>query len=106
MDSNVFDQPEPNTGQLTFAEAMNLLGLCRRYESRDHAFNDREVFWRRDEIEVADGYFGGGTASVYIHADFGGGTFYGDEARKLVERGSSAVIGRNDETGPDDYRGE
>jgi len=105
MDHNVFDDPEPNTGALTFEEASNLLGMCQRFESRDHAFNEREVFWRRGENEVADGYFGGGSAEVFIAADFGGGVFKGDEARKLAERGTNPVIGRNDETGPDEYRG-
>jgi len=105
MDHNVFGQPEPDTEPMTFERASNLLGVCTRYESRDHAFGDREVFWRRGEVEVADGYFGGGDAEVFIHEDFGGGAFKGDEARRLAERGSMVVLGRNDETGPDEYRG-
>jgi len=105
VDNNVFSNETPNTGALTFEEAKNLLGMCKRYESRDHAFNDREVYWRRNGEEVADGYFGGGTGEVYIHEEFGGGTFIGEEARALVARGIDPEIGRNDETGPDFYAG-
>ena len=106
MDSNVFDQdraPEP----MTLEYAKNLLGLCTRIELRDHAFSDREICWRRGDVEVAEGYFGGGTAQVFIHAEFSGGaTFEGDDARVLSVRGTNVVIGRNDETGPDEYGGQ
>lgn len=98
---NVFE----NT-PLTLQDAIKLLGRCTRYESRDHAFGDREVFWRDiDGEEVADGYFGGGSANVYIHEQFGGGAFEGSDARNLVQCGRDSVIGRNDETGPDYYEG-
>jgi len=106
MTSNVFNQGEPNTGPMTLEYASNLLGMCTRYELRDHAFGDREVSWLRGDVEVADGYFGGGTAEVHIHIDFsGGGSFTGEDAYKLVERGSEVRMERNDETGPDEYRG-
>ena len=105
MDSNVFDQPEPNLGPLTFEQASNLLGMCQRGELRDHAFGDRELFWVRSGVEVASGYFGGGKMEVWINEDFGGGTFEGEEAKKLSVRGSNVKIERNDETGPDRYDG-
>lgn len=107
MDSNVFDQPEPNTGPMTLEYASNLLGMCKRFELRDHAFGDRELCWFREEVEVADGYFGSGGCEVHIHAEFGGGgSFIGEAAKQLATRGKEAVYERNDETGPDDYRGE
>ena len=104
-DNNVFDNEPPNTGTLTVEEAAALLSRCKRFESRDHAFNDREVYWRLGEAEVAEGYFGGGSGEVYIHEEYGSGTFTGDEARMLVQRGQDPQIGRNDETGPDFYAG-
>jgi hypothetical protein len=105
VDNNVFNNEPHTPGPLTFEEAMKLLGSCKRYESRDHYFNDREVYWSRGDSEVAEGYFGGGSGSVYIHEEFGGGSFIGEEARELATRGSDPEIGRNDETGPDFYAG-
>lgn len=107
MDSNVFDAPEPDTGPMTLEYASNLLGLCKRMELRDHAFSDREVCWFRGDTEVASGYFGGGTAEVWINSEFnGGGTFKGEDAKKLADRGQEVLIERNDETGPDEYGGQ
>jgi hypothetical protein len=91
---------------MTLEEAKQFLGRHKRYESRDHYFGDREIVWvDEDEEEVAGGYFGGGSKSVWIHEEHGGGSFEGDEAKELVTFGKSVVIGRNDETGPDDYTG-
>jgi hypothetical protein len=84
---------------MELSEAKAMLNLCVRGESRDHAFGDMEVFWTRDGEDVADGYFGGGTADVYIQ----GTTFHGSEAHELRRCGAVGVIGRNDETGPDEY---
>lgn len=104
-DHNVFDQDaEPRNG-LTFEEAKDLLRKCERRELRDHAFGDREVCWMMGDDEVAEGYFGGSTRNVYIHEEYGGGTFDGIDAKALVECGSSASFERNDETGPDYYGG-
>jgi hypothetical protein len=92
---------------MTFEEAKEILGRCERLESRDHYFGDREVYWVLDDRDVADGYFGGGTASVYINAedDSDRGEFHGEEARELAKCGAKVTIGRNDEVGPDEYRG-
>lgn len=107
-DSNVFDEGqagEPTNG-LSLQDAIKLLGRCTRYENRDHYFGDREVFWRDiDGEEVADGYFGGGSADVFIHEEYGGGSFKGSNAKALVTVGKNTVFGRNDETGPDYYGG-
>jgi len=105
MERNVFTNEPPSTEPMTFEQAKNLLGMCRRLENRDHYFSDREVYWKRGESEVAEGYFGGGEASVYILEEFGGRAFSGQEALDLSKCGASAVIGRNDETGPDYYGG-
>jgi hypothetical protein len=105
VDKNVFDNEEPTLGPFTYEQALNLLGLCERGELRDHAFGDREVFWIRNGVEVAGGYFGGGNADVWINEEFGGGSFKGNEARELAARGSNVKIERNDETGPDTYEG-
>ena len=104
-DRNVFTNEVPSTEPMSFAEAKNLLGLCKRLENRDHYFSDREVFWVRGDVEVAEGYFGGGDASVYIHEEFGGRSFHGQEALDLSKVASIVEIGRNDETGPDEYGG-
>jgi hypothetical protein len=95
---NVFEQN-------TFEKAKALLKTCHRGELRDHAFGDREVFWMQGETEVASGYFGGTTQEVYIHEEFGGGSFQDHEALELAEQGSDVIITRNDETGPDYYGG-
>jgi len=98
------------TDQFEIAKA--LLSKCVRYESRDHYFGDREVYWVLEEddkkTDIADGYFGGGTATVHIMesaVDADLATFHGTQARELAKCGSKTVIGRNDETGPDQYRG-
>ena len=91
--------------------AKELLGLCIRYENRDHAFGDREVFWKEnenDQHDVAEGYFGGGDAEVCIISTTTDETvmkFTGNEARELGRCGRIVHIGRNDETGPDRYEG-
>ena len=105
MERNVFKNEPPSVEPMTFAEAKNLLGLCKRFESRDHFFSDREVFWKRAGREVAEGYFGGGSADVYIHEEYGGRSFHGQEAKELVKCGKEVEIGRNDEVGDDIYGG-
>ena len=103
---NVFDNEEPRTEPMTFEEAKQFLAKCKRMESRDHTFGDREVYWTKDDVEVADGYFAsGGIASVYVFTEQVGSSFRGEEARELVKCGVDVVIGRNDETGPDRYMG-
>lgn len=84
---------------MELSEAKATLNLCVRGECRDHAFGDVEVFWTRDGEEVADGYFGGGTASVHVQ----GTSFQGSEAHELRACGAEGEIGRNDETGPDEF---
>jgi hypothetical protein len=105
MERNVFTNEQPIPEPMTFEQAKNLLGMCKRFELRDHAFGDREVYWKREDVEVGEGYFGGGSSEVYINEEFGGVTFRGEEARALSKCGIDVTIGRNDETGPDIYRG-
>ena len=105
MERNVFKNEPPSVVPMTFAEAKNLLGLCKRYENRDHYFSDREVYWTRAGREVAEGYFGGGSADVYIHEEYNGRAFHGQEALELSKVGKEVEIGRNDTAGDDIYGG-
>lgn len=91
-------------------DARTLLKMCHRHELRDHAFGDRQVFWtagpNTDDPLVAEGYFGGGSAEIWIHEDWGeNGAFTGDYAKRLSACGETGVIGRKDVTGPDFYMG-
>jgi hypothetical protein len=104
MENNVFAMPEPSTGPMTFEDAKKILNSCTRYESRDHSFGDREIYWTREDVEVAEGYFGGGDADVFILIPEQK-VFRGEQARELAKCGAIVHIGRNDETGPDNYRG-
>lgn len=95
---------------MTFEQAKKFLEQCVRYELRDHYFGDREVVWKRAENgeDVADGYFGGGSNTVYIMedaVDFDLVQFTGQEARELGKCGRVAHIERNDTAGPDYYEG-
>lgn len=87
---------------MEFSEAKEVLTGCVRSELRDHAFGDAEVFWERDGVEVAGGYFGGGHTDVWFVGEIEG-EFKGDEARELRKCGTKGPVDRNDETGPDDY---
>lgn len=90
---------------MNLKEAGELLDGATREELRDHAFGDAEVFWTKDGIEIANGFFGGGSANVYFKAEEGeaGVTFEGNEARELREKGDLVGVSRNDETGPESY---
>lgn len=85
---------------MELSQAKEVLNGCVRDELRDHAFGDVEVFWMRDGEEIASGYFGGGTRQVYLA---GGNTFNDAEALELKMCGTSGVVNRNDETGPDTF---
>jgi hypothetical protein len=91
--------------------ALLLLSVAKRSELRDHAFGDREVFWdldlvaaedfSREEGSVAGGYFGSGSASLWmVHSTL---SWSGEVARDLAKLGGLGVIERNDSTGPDTY---
>lgn len=89
---------------MTLEEAKELLDKCDRGEQRDHAFGDTEITWWLDGKEVAGGYFGGGSANVWIdHQEFRA-AFKGEVAQQLRKCGAKTVIERNDETGPDEYQ--
>lgn len=81
--------------------AKTLLNECVREELRDHAFGDVEVYWMKDDKEVATGYFSGGMASVGFTEEVF--NFDGDDARMLRPCGSEGAVERNDETGPDNF---
>lgn len=79
-----------------------ILSDCVRSELRDHAFGDMEVFWYKGQNSIAEGYFGGGHASVSLGptAAF---NFKGEDAHVLKECGTLTHVERNDETGPDKF---
>lgn len=83
--------------------AKTLLRGCVRSELQDHAFGDAEVFWTEGETEVATGYFSRGIESVSITVPDGQAIFTGETARELRTCGVEGTIGRNDETGPDEF---
>lgn len=96
---------------MDLSDAQKFLGGTIRHELRDHAFGDAEVFWTKDDKEVAGGYFGGGNASVWIRDKELDQTmqepamhFDGEAARELRKCGTVGHIERNDETGPDEYQ--
>lgn len=98
------------TNDESFEYAKWLLAQCDRTECWDHYFGDREVYWTYNNTYVADGYFGAGSANVYVlditaPTDQDRFTFRGEQARELARLGKTVSIGRNDETGPDEYRG-
>src|SRR5580765_8505534 len=74
-----------------------------RCELRDHVFGDAEVEWflKDGKTVVAHGYFGGESATFAFRD--GSARFDGADARALRDAGHEGSIGRNDETGPDDY---
>jgi hypothetical protein len=82
-------------------EAKKILDGCVRQENRDHAFGDKEVYWEKDGVVMAEGYFGNGTASVWM--DPVNCSFENADARSLMNCGTLGTVGRNDETGPDEY---
>lgn len=80
-------------------EAKELLNGCTRSENRDHAFGDAEVFWTKDGVQVAEGYFGNSMQQVmFDHV-----TIQGTTASELRDCGIEGHIERNDETGPEEY---
>ncbi len=84
--------------------AKNILAHAVKSECRDHAFGDCEVYWEIDGKEVAAGYFGGGSRSVSVFNDTDdSGHFEGAEADELRKIFAKEEIGRNDETGPDEF---
>jgi hypothetical protein len=95
---------------MDISEAKEKLNACERAELRDHAFGDTEVFWYKDGVLVANGYFSGTTADVWIESNHTLGdpnrvsiTFHGAESHELRKCGTEGPVSRNDETGPDDY---
>jgi hypothetical protein len=82
-------------------EAAALLNACTRIELRDHAFGDTEVVWRKDGVDIAAGYFSGVSSDVTFYGK--DGDFTGPNARELRKCGN-LIVGRNDETGPDEYQ--
>lgn len=84
---------------MDFAQAKELLSGCLREGLDDYAFGDSERGWWLDGEHIAEGYFGGGNASVTLLKE--NITFKGDEARQLKYCGSSprGSVRRNDSVG-------
>lgn len=80
-------------------EMKELLNGCTRSENRDHAFGDAEVYWTKNGVEIAEGYFSGSVQEVSIgHIPVRGTT-----ASELRYCGIEGHIERNDELGPEEY---
>lgn len=92
---------------LTLEQAKTLLNSCDRYELRDHAFGDVEVSWTKDDKDVASGYDGASSTSVYFHdgaCDEPTNVVFRDqEAIELLKCGTLRKVERNDSTGPDEF---
>lgn len=84
---------------MTLDEAIAFLSGCTRDELQDHAFGDAEIYWLKDGIEVADGYWGPAERAVHI----GDHVFRDPEVRRLFGCGTPGTIERNDATGPEEY---
>lgn len=70
-----------------------------REELRDHAFGDCEVYIMLNGEEVGCGYFGGGIAELHIFEVM----LKGEQARFFRDKITIGEVGRNDETGPDNF---
>ena len=79
----------------SFDDAKRLLSQCVRDELRDQAFGDAEVYWRKNDVEIATGYFGNSGSSV----GGPGWSLEGDPARALRFCGEAGLIERNDAQG-------
>lgn len=89
---------------MTLLEASDIIRLSTKFECRDHSFGDREVYWEKNGIEIASGYFG----SNNQHVTISGVRFTGQDAYALDRiacfRCKGSIV-RNDETGESIYRG-
>lgn len=104
MERNVFDMPEPKTTPMTLEDAKQILKVCTRFESRDHSFGDREIYWEIEGELIAEGYFSRDSRTVFMLLPEEV-SFTGSDAVELSRCAKIVNIGRNDETGPDEYRG-
>jgi len=83
-------------------EAQVLLNGCVRSELRDHAFGDTEVTWTNGNDLIAEGYFNGEKADVFL-IDPHEGIFKGSDAFILLRCGTDGVLERNDSIGPEEF---
>ena len=92
---------------VTFEQAKELLAGCERRELKDHAFGDREIYFTKDDKNVAEGYSGSGGPSIMIFGereDQEDAThFNGSEASELNGLGTYMGSERNDSTGPEEF---
>jgi hypothetical protein len=73
-------------------EARTLLSECTRSELRDEAFEDTEVFWHNDGVEVAGGFFNARAAYITITVNNTYSFLRDDDARSLRECGTLGVL--------------
>jgi hypothetical protein len=80
--------------------AREMLASSQRSELVDRAFGDREVYWCRSNVDVAEGYFGYRDYVAYV--GFAGTTEYAptmfrdDLAQSLRKLGTLTNVWRND----------
>lgn len=78
---------------MTREEAQALLNDCVRDELRDRTFSDAEVYWIKDGVEIAVGYFGPSAQTVCFNLV--DGSFKDNEAIELRECGTRGRIDYN-----------
>ena len=81
-------------------QAKTILSECNLVINKDRAFGDAEYYWELpndDKTLVAEGYYGGGKASVYFPKEFI--SFMDDQARELRELYATSITIYNDSLG-------
>ena len=92
-------------------ELKKLLSESTRSELRDHAFGDREIYWKHPVLgDFAKGYSGPGAPGLFVYDKDDEGAGYEvsetDEVNisDLFKLGIRGQVERNDSTGPDTYQ--
>lgn len=89
---------------ISLNEVRDILASCTRSELRDHAFGDREIFWRTSDGEIVAEAYDGSVCS--FHYEYEGKKFTSDNEgtlKELFSLGITGVVERNDSTGPDEF---
>jgi hypothetical protein len=77
--------------------ARGILASSQRSELVDRAFGDKEVYWCRGNVDVAEGYFGRQASVGFAGtAEYAPTTFRDDLAQSLRGLGTLTKVWRND----------
>lgn len=85
--------------------AKEFLAACTRNELRDDAFGDSEIFWKREDRQVACGYISRDSKSVGVEEtkQFAATNFEGAEAITLEDLGQPGKFWKNDAGDPREW---